>query len=72
MVLGFFKITPELMGLGYATGKAVQPDHTGKSLPIFSAKLINRAPSSSISHVCHHILVVSRDPNAGADHEIPR
>ncbi len=43
MVLGFFKIMPELMGLGYATGKAVQPDHTGKSLPIFSAKLVNIA-----------------------------
>ncbi|KJA19939.1 hypothetical protein HYPSUDRAFT_43832 [Hypholoma sublateritium FD-334 SS-4] len=30
---GFTKITPELMALGYATGKAVTPDHSGMHPP---------------------------------------
>ena len=31
---GFCKITPELLGLGYATGQAVLPNHAGKSLSV--------------------------------------
>ena len=29
---GFTKITPELMALGYATGKAITPDHSGMAI----------------------------------------
>ncbi len=37
---GFTKITPELMALGYATGKAITPDHLGMAICLTTVTVI--------------------------------
>ncbi|KAG5342960.1 hypothetical protein C0989_005909 [Termitomyces sp. Mn162] len=60
---GFQEITPQLMALGYATGKSVLIDHTGESLGKFTSCHANRVlqaywwglelvfPSPSLQHL---------------------
>lgn len=40
VINGIEQITPQLMALGYATGRAVMPDHTGQSLFAYTPQLL--------------------------------